>query len=826
MSRFPVEHREDWFGSQRYFQTLDDCVEQRVNAVILGPQGSGKTSLLRTMFSRDYCERLARERKLLVCEANLADRQDGEAICHYLAGQIAEKANRYLQESERTNVLFRELRGVNDEPGQQRLSRLITQLYREYGYFVVLFMDHFERFTTSPRVTMEHHEVLRSLIENDMLRCIVATNYDLSQDSLQPNMPGSYLLQKFTKPILLAPLSEEDSAALLQRHQEQADWKMPEKLMEVLYSLSGGIPWVLEAAAEQVYDNRENNGGGLDIPKAKEAIYKACLPIFKSWCKYLTSFQARTLRMLAERVTESGQYAVRDFTMEQSDLLNAAVSLKSRGLLRQTEYMTKSGRMRPGPDHELRFNCLLFQRFCQEGLADQVVQENPFEKIRLEAARREQQEKEIAWHEARMRQLEEEEKQAQIKRAQQAQTRNTYVHIDHVDNMQVVQGITPGQLLELLGTAGESKQGLAERLSHVLRQGLSIPALPELPQGVGEAALAQQLDELWDQAGRRVIQDVRVDEEQDLIDVTPAALQNLDIRFRDARDRCRTELTDAILEEQSERCQFYLKLSVVVEDALKFPGVQMEDYSPQLVFYGKALEQALRDNLYELFHWDQELSIYNPMTRVDAPNSGEVFRNKPVGKTYVGNYEYLIAGKKERLEGLCQTYPVHTVGMVPPDSWADWWGQLQHDIGRARVIRNLMGHAGEQSPTQEKLDQMCGLLMGSPAAPGILERMTVGKQLTLMLVPREIPQQAVEQLVGTVCDMECTARKNNGGLRGITCEGGYTVNISPRMVQKYRVDTDAQGDALVGKIFSVRLLEYKVQDQREFFSGALVAERT
>ena len=35
MSRFPVERREEWFGSQHYFQELDACIEQKVNAVIL-----------------------------------------------------------------------------------------------------------------------------------------------------------------------------------------------------------------------------------------------------------------------------------------------------------------------------------------------------------------------------------------------------------------------------------------------------------------------------------------------------------------------------------------------------------------------------------------------------------------------------------------------------------------------------------------------------------------------------------------------------------------------------------------------------------------------
>ncbi len=822
MSRFPVESREEWFGSQQYFEELEACIEQKVNTVILGVQGSGKTSLLRTMFSFDYCERLAAERKILACEADLSAQQDGNAICHYLAERILEEAELYLEDSEKKAAMLRELRAVTGDSGQSRLSKMITRLHRKYGYFVVLLMNHFERFTTSPRVTMEHHEVLRSLIEDRMLQCIAATNYDLSQDSLPPNMPGSYLMQKFTRPIRMLPLAWEDAAALLRHRQEKAEWQMPEKLMEVLYSLSGGIPWVLEAAAEQIYDNRLKHEGKLEIQEAKDAIFDACLPVFKSWCKYLTGDQARVIRMLAEPAENSSACASRDFTGEQANVLNAAAALKNRGLLRQAEYITRSGERRKGPDYELQFNCLLFQRFCREGLAEKAAAENPFEKMRRQAAEQASREKELLQHDSTMRQLEEEEKRVRIEQARKepsatgGDTYNIYV-----DQRQV---ISPGQLLDLLELAGDSRQLFAERLSGVLRKNFSAPALPVLsgPEELPEAALAQKMDELWDEAGRQMLQDVQVDEEQDLVDVTPAELQTLDVRFQEARNRCRPGLTDAMLEAQSERCQFYLKLSVVVEDALELPGVRMEDYSPQLVFYGKALEQALRDNLYELFHRDPELSIYNPVTHVDAPDSAEAFRNKPAGKTLMGNYEYLIAGKKERLEALCLSHPVQPQGEPAPESWKGWWEQLRRAICRAREIRNLMGHADELSPNREKLDQMCGLLLGDGAGRGILDRVTVGRQLTQLLVPREIPRQTAGQLVGTVCQMECTARKTNGGLRGITCEGGYAVNISPRMVRKFRLDTAAQGEVLVGRIFWVRILECKVQDSREFFSAELV----
>lgn len=814
MSRFPVESREDWFGNQQYFEELDACILQRVNTAILGVQGSGKTSLLRTMFSVDYCTRLAEERKILICEADLSAQRDGDAICRYLAEKIRVAAQFYLKNSEWKKAVIQEMKAVEGDSDRTRLSQLITLLHRKYGYFVVLLMNHFERFTSSPMVTMDHHEVLRSLVEDRMLQCVVATDYDLSQDSLPPNVPGSYLLQKFTKFLCMRPLSQEAAVALLQRRQEGAEYQLSLKLMETLFRLSGGIPWVLETAAEQVYANLEANGGTLKMPVAREAIYQACFPLFQSWCKYLTEEQTEAIRMLADQAENNAHYAMMDFTGSQSIRMRAVAALKNRGILRQVEYTTRSGSVRQGRDYELQFNSLLFQRFCREGLAEETARENPFEKKRRETKEQEKREKKIRQHEDIMRALEELEQRVKVKWAQRGGLGfggNTII--------QVV------QILDMLQATGDSRKMFAQRISNVLKQPFSLRTVPLLPMdsNMGEEVFAQQSDEVVDQIGRQLLQDVKVDEEQDLVSVTPAELHTLDIRFRDVRQR-RVGLTDVMLESQSERCQFYLKLSVVVEDALELLGPQMEDYSPQLVLYGKALEQSLRDNFYELFHRDAELSVYSPVNHMEDPTAPDAFRNKPEGNTLIGNYEYLIAGKTDRLETLCKTYPVQPEGEAAPASWRDWWRQLQNDIDTARRIRNLMGHADENSPTREKLNQMCELLIGDAWEKGILDRITVGKRLALQLFPQKIPQQAISKMVGTVCEMECTARKTNGGLRGITCSSRYAVNISPRMVQRYLGENLSQGKTWVGRKFRVRLLEYKFQDNREFFSAELVSE--
>ena len=396
--------------------------------------------------------------------------------------------------------------------------------------------------------------------------------------------------------------------------------------------------------------------------------------------------------------------------------------------------------------------------------------------------------------------------------------------IIHAENVQINQGITASQILSLLRESGDSRQLFAQKLAEQVQKSIFQDMLPRLTrgEGVGEEEFAQQYDEEYARAGGCLIGEVQVDEEADLLDVAQEELETLDLRFEEARRRCRANVTDALLEQQSERCQFYIKLSVVVEDALNFPGAfQMNDFSPQLVLYGKTLEQSLRDNLYELFHQEERLSIYNTHSHSEDAGSPEAFKNKTLEQTYIGNYAFLIGYKKDYLGSLCMTHQVFYKGIDSRQAWSLWWNKLQLDIHSARKIRNLTDHADEISPDREKLDSMCGLLFGNGEEVGILDRIRVGRFLTAKLFPPRISEEAIEELVGCTCEMKCTHLKSNGGMKGELCEGGYAVNISPRKAKRYRDSLSGQNFEPEGEVFSVKLLEYKSQNGIEFFSGEI-----
>ena len=163
-SRWPLESRQDWAGCDRAFEQLQEYISQRVNVCVLGPQGSGKSSLLNCFFSFPVRRRMAAEQHILVCRADLSPTADGEEMCQYLYDQLVYGVRRLLAGSSLQTELLAELEIIQSHAALARLQQTIEMLH-DYGYFILLVMDNFETFTSSPTITMNHHEVFRSLIE-------------------------------------------------------------------------------------------------------------------------------------------------------------------------------------------------------------------------------------------------------------------------------------------------------------------------------------------------------------------------------------------------------------------------------------------------------------------------------------------------------------------------------------------------------------------------------------------------------------------------------------------------------------------------------------
>ena len=362
---------------------------------------------------------------------------------------------------------------------------------------------------------------------------------------------------------------------------------------------------------------------------------------------------------------------------------------------------------------------------------------------------------------------------------------------------------------------------IGKRLQDHIENGLDRKSIQQALECSGEDEIDHDnmVDQAFYDAGQKLFQDVEVDEYDDIIDVSETELQTLDQRFAMARDRIHQDLSDEMLEKQGERCQFYIKMAVVVEDALSLPGIVFDDYSAQLILSGKVMEQALRDNLFESFRGIPELAEFNLGSGIKNN-----FGHMEASKAFIGNFTHLMTAKTKSLANICSGIHLASYPGTLPNDWNRWWRNLADDINRARRIRNMAGHANNESPRKTELQEMYQLLMGDDTVFGIINKLLIGKDMCFQYVVPEISRAEAEKLLGKKMEMNCMKEKSNGGIRGKLAGYGYEVNVSPRKVQRFRGENHVGDVCLEGRTLMVTILDFKHDANKDYLVAEIESE--
>ena len=65
-TRMPIDSRSKLIGREEAFEELQMKMENRSHTVIMGVEGSGKSSLLKSFFNQEYCMKMAKEERTLI----------------------------------------------------------------------------------------------------------------------------------------------------------------------------------------------------------------------------------------------------------------------------------------------------------------------------------------------------------------------------------------------------------------------------------------------------------------------------------------------------------------------------------------------------------------------------------------------------------------------------------------------------------------------------------------------------------------------------------------------------------------------------------------
>ena len=229
---------------------------------------------------------------------------------------------------------IREIR--NEHANTDACLRAIVELLHNEGYRVLLVLDDFEVFTSSEEVTVNHHNLLRSLM-NKGLQFIVATNFDLTRDSLNNKIEGgSFLIQTFLgNEVLVSGFNKQETTQYLNRYlNADTDHGFSDYEIQSIYAISGGIPALVRLTAKHAFDkkytvNRELQTEDFDaiIPKV---IFSAD-NLLENWYKYLTRNQYDTVQCLLERPRANNDDAVMKKFYDRG-VLKAYTELNKNGI--------------------------------------------------------------------------------------------------------------------------------------------------------------------------------------------------------------------------------------------------------------------------------------------------------------------------------------------------------------------------------------------------------------------------------------------------------------------------------------------------------------
>ena len=780
-----IYRRAQYFGQDEAFRDMERKIKRCLNTVLLGPEGIGKSEFLNCLFNRERRMQLALEERVLVSMfAYPTALEEKDEIYAVFSGAVRAAAD-ILEEIDELRGDYLSLQKAAEKKrremtGEADYLQQLCQCIADREYQVILVVDQFEEFVNSTHVLVDHHDILRQLLVSGQLRMIVATDYDFNMNTLPPNVSGSYLLQMFAgNEVALRPLDHDNCRNFLERLSGEADFSDAE--LGNLIALSGGIPELLRLCACSAWNYKQ--AGQLDVSweQVRAESARAAAPMIRRWMKFLDDREAALLRELSE--SENGTLLV-----PASQRENCVPLLKKRGLIQSVD----------GDDWYVSFNSVLLWDCCVD---------EPPESNRPQSAK---------------------ERQAPII------TNTTNISGDYIAgdknemNAQVVNAVLPTrELLEIIVGAGDGRQQLAQALYSRLTGNLPTHGLIGLraPEELPEDEYDAQYDDAFEkQVNDKIVGNVSVDDDEEIVDIPEQAQQTLDLRFEEARRMSRPSLTDTLLEDLSTRTRFYLKMAVVVEDALSILKLFQQDdidCSAQLVLYGKALEQQLRDSFYPVFHCAPELRTY----MIPPLGGGPVmpFADVDVQKTGIGNYIYAIGARAQQFAELCAVNRATYHGAeLTVREWKDVWKALSERIRGAHSIRNKADHANPENPNFGHVDEIAQLCFEEEDS--IFAQCIIGNSLHAAVgMGRTLTGTEGEMLTGAVAVMQCTrVNANTKATQGTlqTVAAGCQVKISPRKVERF-LAANQDVEITEGRRYQVRLNEYMFQDGAWFFRAEL-----
>lgn len=689
------------------------------SALISGPKGTGKTTLVEHFFTRECRRTLAEEKHSLVelcCFTGSQLRSDADVFLTLIEAVTASLGN--LNRASDDYILLKDAfdtirsqpefaDAAKDDRQGRLLLEALTQCLQENGYCISLVIDDFQQLTCSENCARDTFSSMANLAQKNLISYIVITDAPIQIGS------NNYVMSSFERiffdPFLLSGVTNKNAVAALRQaiRDALADWQEGEEdpilfsdeELDGLWLLTAGIPGLLQGSLKALYEYRETDRSPLTPRGLEQIALSGCRSLMQQWTKHLDASYWDTFRAVLDGLDNN---AITRRLPKSSD---------RRGELRVGGLIQPDG-------SRWKAVCPLFDDFLREELDRPHNAADDLERCIRQAARGGQE--------------------------------NLTIHLQ-------VQNVS-GDVISQGGTKYEQAlhvhAGTVSAEDFLTRLGLFGGGL--LSDGSREQKLEhyqQLVGEVHRGAGRTIVvdenapEDPQRDHELDLLvqetehrilpDIDSQSLENprlssLDQRFYRLRSQhnLEQELNDTLLDTLSPKCRFYVKASLLVEDHMDEIMPLLNDYSTQLVMYGKCLEQTLRDCMYPLLSGHPAFCDYNTYARRDTPGDNRTFGGMhDETKALLGSFYHVMKRRSVQFIDLCTRYNITMPGIVdrPMDrnAWENWWKRFTRELSKAKDLRNRV-HAGGEPPCGNDLDQ---LRMHTFGMRGVLRMSQIGRAL-------------------------------------------------------------------------------------------------
>ncbi len=278
------------------------------NVALLGVKGVGKSAVIKNAFCKANIKKYFDTNRILVKFVSISDTTDSmKGFYSYLYSSVFEAID-YIESYDKhfydalaiqildsKNKILERCVEIDDATMESVLNKTID-IVKEQNLHLLFVIDDFERFADSSNLKKAQYKYLRELANSKRISLFITTGQDLTKVSEEMKGSGFENIFYYEE---LRGLKLQDVEDWIFEVTDQTNIEFSDELIEWIESISGGIPAIIEEAAEMSYSLLSRNILFND-ETYKNQLYSIVYPLLEKWWQYTDAIEHHIFKDVIE----------------------------------------------------------------------------------------------------------------------------------------------------------------------------------------------------------------------------------------------------------------------------------------------------------------------------------------------------------------------------------------------------------------------------------------------------------------------------------------------------------------------------------------------